>query len=195
MTKLKRFFPLPLIILLTLASHQVNAASDPLRENLFQFLQKDDLLIIQSGDYRNLASAMALASASKRGDWKNPVFFSEQSYNYLLFAYRHKFINRFEFTDIQDYLHILTDFKTSTTSQFDRIPVRIPAFSIERVRMDQLHATPYEAMISESTLSKTAYPEKSFRRPVPQTPDYWATIVKVDPDLLSKAKSDFSSFD
>ena len=190
MTDLRRFLFLPLVVLLAFSLQSAGASYDPLKEHLLKYLERDDPVRVAAYDFHNTIPAITLATASRQGDWKNEVFFSEKSYNYLLFAYMNGLVDRFEFTDIQDYLHILTDFKTPSTGSFNRIPVRIPAISIERVRMDQLEGTPYQSLITNSSLIQKNYPENAIRRPFPEKPDYWTTIVKVDPAFLAEAEND-----
>ena len=181
-----------MITLLVFNLEPAHAFYDPLQENILKFLKKDDPLITAASDYQNVIPAITMATISRQGKWDHEIFFSEQSYNYLLFAYRQGFINRFEFTDIQDYLHILTDFKTPATKAFNRIPVRLPAISIERIRADQIQGSPYQSMITKSPLNQTVHPESPLRRPFPTQQDYWHTVVKVDPAFIAEAKSDFA---
>ena len=78
-----------------------------------------------------------LAKSIKGGEWSNPVFFGNNTYNVLLGSYLSAEISLSEFIDTQDYLHLLSDFSSQRPD--DNLPIKLPAKHVIRIEMtDQL---------------------------------------------------------
>ncbi|MRI35323.1 hypothetical protein EOPP23_20400 [Endozoicomonas sp. OPT23] len=160
---------------IALASFNIHA-SDKLQEKLLQHTLADDPIRTVVHQHHLADEAQLLVNAARRGLWEHPLFNTEVSFNLVLYAYQNELIDRHEFLEIQDWLHIKSDFKTAS-SHFTSAPQTVPTLKITRYRPDQLEQ-------SEEYQKIKSHLPKEFqvkgRGPFSKKLGHWLTFVTLD---------------
>ncbi len=173
----------PLLIIILFFCSTLKAGL-PWNERFFEQVSQDDPIrqIPHNDLYKD--GATQLIDAARKGDWQAPVFKDEKSYSFLLYAASKEAISLYEFIDIQDYLHTLSDFVTLEDDGYQSLKIRTPALSITRYRASELNSAPEYDLIKNSKLM--ALQPTSLKPPSKELPEHWVTVVRFPHNLAKK---------